>query len=264
MIELDLRARVGDGQRRFALDIRLRGDAPFVALYGASGAGKSLTLAAVAGLLKPDDGRIALGARVLFDSVAGIDLPARARDVGYVPQDYALFPHLTVRQNVAFGLTSWRQRRPDAAAAARVEALLESFGLATLADSRPAALSGGQRQRVALARALACEPRALLLDEPFAALHPMLRRELRDELRAVCRRWAIPALMITHDVEDVLALADVAFLIDGGRVVREVDVKAAQSRELAYASLGATPPDDSPAARRVRQLLDTAGPGHGP
>lgn len=263
MIELDLRARVGDARRRFALDIRLRSDAPFVALYGPSGAGKSLTLAAVAGLLTPDDGRIALDGRVLFDSAAGIDLPARSRGVGYVPQDYALFPHLSVRQNVAFGLTSWRQRRPDVAAAARVQALLESFGLSPLADSRPAALSGGQRQRVALARALACEPRALLLDEPFAALHPMLRRELRDELREVRRRWAIPALMITHDVEDVLALADVAFLIDGGRVVREVGIEAAQSREAAYASLGATPPDDSARAQRVRQLLDMAGPADG-
>ena len=104
--------------------------------------------------------------------------------MGYLFQDYALFPHLSVRDNIAFGLTSWR-RRLKADDAARVDELIESFGLAAMARSRPATLSGGQQQRVALARALACNPQVLLLDEPFAALHPMLREQLRDELRAV-------------------------------------------------------------------------------
>src|SRR5690606_36982980 len=159
-----------------------------------------------------------------FDAARGIDLRPRDRKVGYLFQHYALFPHLTVRQNVAFGLTSWL-RRLDRRGRARVDALLDRFGLLALADSRPAALSGGQQQRVALARALACEPDVLLLDEPFAALNPMLRAGLRTELAAVCKQWGIPALMVSHDVDDVLALADVAFVYDAGQVVREIDLR---------------------------------------
>lgn len=237
MIDVDLRAAVTDGQRRFELSIAFASDAPVVALYGPSGAGKSLTLRAMAGLLRPVTGHVRVGGRTLLDTAAGIDLSAADRRVGYLFQHYALFPHLNVRDNVAFGLRSWHRRRLSAPAAQRVDGLLEAFGLADLRHSRPAALSGGQQQRVALARALACEPQVLLLDEPFAALNPMLRAGLRDELAAVRERWGIPAVMITHDVDDVLALAQVAFLVDAGRVVREVDLVRVESRERARQTL---------------------------
>ncbi len=231
MIDVRLQLSVSDARRRFDLDIAFATDAPFVALYGPSGAGKSLTLQAMAGLLPVQSGHVRLNGRALLDTAAGVCLPPEARGVGYLFQDYALFPHLSVRDNIAFGLTSWRQRL-KADDAARVDELIESFGLTAMARSRPATLSGGQQQRVALARALACNPQVLLLDEPFAALNPMLREQLRDELRAVRARWGIPAVMITHDIDDVAALAHRAYVVDGGRVMREVDLDAGQSREL--------------------------------
>ncbi|MFT3801094.1 MAG: ATP-binding cassette domain-containing protein [Burkholderiaceae bacterium] len=224
MIDVDIRLDVSDGQRRFDLDVCFATDARFAALYGPSGAGKTLTLQAIAGLLRPRDGHVRIGGQTLFDAAAGIDVPAPARGVGYLFQHYALFPHLSVRQNVAFGLTNWWRRRMAPDDARRVDGLLDAFGLREMADSRPRHLSGGQQQRVALARALACSPRVLLLDEPFAALNPMLRESLRAELAAVCRDRGIPALMISHDVDDVLALADVAFIYDGGRIARRVDL----------------------------------------
>ena len=217
MIDLRLQLSVSDARRRFDLDIALATDAPFVALYGPSGAGKSLTLQAMAGLLPVRAGHVRLNGRTLLDAAAGINLPPEARGVGYLFQHYALFPHLSVRDNIAFGLTSWR-RRLQANDAARVDELIESFGLTALARSKPATLSGGQQQRVALARALACNPQMLLLDEPFAALHSALRRELRAELQRVCAQWRIPAVMVSHDAEDVLALADETYLIEGGKV----------------------------------------------
>jgi molybdate transport system ATP-binding protein len=221
LIDVRLQLSVSDARRRFDLDIAFATEAPFVALYGPSGAGKSLTLQAMAGLLPVQAGHVKLNGRALLDTAAGIDLPPQARGVGYLFQQYALFPHLSVRDNVAFGLTSWR-RRLSAADAARVDELIESFGLTAMAASRPATLSGGQQQRVALARALACNPQLLLLDEPFAALHTTLRRQLRAELRDLRQRLDIPAVVVSHDPEDVMALADEVFLLDGGGVQRRL------------------------------------------
>ena len=217
MIDVSLQLSVSDARRRFDLDIAFATDAPFVALYGPSGAGKSLTLQAMAGLLPVRAGHVRLNGRALLDTAANIDLPPEARRVGYLFQHYALFPHLSVRDNVAFGLTSWRKRL-KADDATRVDELIESFGLTAMARSRPATLSGGQQQRVALARALACNPQVLLLDEPFAALHTTLRRQLRAELRDLRQRLGIPAVIVSHDPEDVIALADEVFLLDGGGV----------------------------------------------
>ncbi len=215
MIDVRLQLSVSDARRRFDLDIAFATDAPFVALYGPSGAGKSLTLQAMAGLLPVRAGHVKLDGRALLDTAAGVNLPPEARGIGYLFQHYALFPHLNVRDNIAFGLTSWRRRlKPDDAA--RVDELIDSFGLAAMARSKPATLSGGQQQRVALARALACNPQVLLLDEPFAALHTTLRRQLRTELRELCQRLGIPAIIVSHDPEDVMALANEVFLLDGG------------------------------------------------
>jgi molybdate transport system ATP-binding protein len=217
LIDVHLQLSVSDARRRFDLDIAFATDTPCVALYGPSGAGKSLTLQAIAGLLPVRAGHVRLNGHTLLDTAAGTCLPPEARGVGYLFQHYALFPHLSVRDNIAFGLTDWR-RRLRAADAARVDELIDAFGLAVLADSRPATLSGGQQQRVALARALACQPQVLLLDEPFAALHTTLRRQLRAELRTLRQRLGIPALLVSHDPEDVTTLADEVLLLDGGGV----------------------------------------------
>jgi len=262
MIDVDLQLAVADRRRHFELAVRFASDAPVLALFGPSGAGKSLTLQAIAGLIQPQGGHVRIGGRTLFDARARVDLPAAQRRVGYLFQDYALFPHLSVQENVGFGLTSWRRRRLRPADAQRVAELLETFGLTGLAQAQPGALSGGQRQRVALARALACEPELLLLDEPFAALNPLLRQSLRQELALVRERWRIPMLLITHDVEDVLALADVACVLEQGRVVREVDVHRGIGRELLHSGLGLRPPPvEDDRTRAVRQLLAQAGGG---
>jgi len=262
MMDVDFSASVSDGKRRFEVQVRFASDAPVLALYGPSGAGKSLTLQVIAGLLRPQRGHVRVQGRCLFDGQRGIHVPASKRGVGYLFQHYALFPHLSVRENIAFGLTSWWQQRLSAADAQRVDDLLHSFGLGSMAHSRPATLSGGQQQRVALARALACQPEVLLLDEPFAALNPMLRAELRAELAAVCRRWQIPVLMITHDVEDVLALAQVALVLEAGRVVREIDVLHGHSREAVQSGLQGLAVQAAPApgpvtaaAQTIRRLL---------
>lgn len=252
MIDIRLQLGVSEGSgpraRGFELDIAFATDAPFVALYGPSGAGKSLTLQAIAGVLPVAAGHVRLNDRTLLDTAAGVCLPPERRGVGYLFQHYALFPHLSVRQNIAFGLRDWRHRlRP--ADAARVDELIEAFGLAPLAHSRPATLSGGQQQRVALARALASNPQVLLLDEPFAALNALLRQQLREELAAVRARWGIPALMITHDIDDVAALAQRAYVIDGGRLTREVDLERGEWRALLEPAL--PPPRPADDARRT-------------
>jgi molybdate transport system ATP-binding protein len=257
-IDVALALRVSDGRRAFELDVAFSSAARVVALYGPSGAGKSLTLLAMAGLLTAQAGHVRVEGRTLFDSAQRLDVPPEQRQLGYMFQHYALFPHLTVRENIAFGLTSWRKRL-SADGAQRVDELIDAFGLQAMAHSRPASLSGGQQQRVALARALSCRPRLLLLDEPFAALNPMLRGQLRTELAAACARWAVPLVMITHDIEDVLSLAEVAFLFDAGRVVREVNLRRATCRDIARRELHpewpAAPPSEM--ERRLRQMLAT-------
>lgn len=192
-LEVDIRRTLRSPGREFRLDVSFRTTAPLVVVFGHSGSGKSVTMQAIAGLMRPDQGRIAIGADTLFDAGRRVDVAARKRRVGYVFQDYALFPHLTVAANVAFGAGG------DARA---VAALMRSFAIEDLAGSFPAQLSGGQRQRVALARALAPRPRLLLLDEPFAALDPPLRDEMRAELLQSVQVWDIPVVIITHDPAD--------------------------------------------------------------
>jgi molybdate transport system ATP-binding protein len=215
--EVSIRKSLESGGHRFELDVAFTSDAARLVLFGPSGAGKSLTLKAIAGLLRPDHGRIALDGETLFDSQTQIDVPARERRLGYLFQEYALFPHLTVRQNVAFGLdTGWRNPRRSAPAPA-ADRWLDALELRALGDRYPDELSGGQRQRAALARALVGEPRALLLDEPFAALDVPLRVKLRAELRELQARLALPILLITHDEADVEAFADEIVRVEAGR-----------------------------------------------
>ncbi len=184
----------------------------FMALVGPSGAGKTTLLRIVAGLQPPDEGTVRIGGRDVTR------VPARERNIGFVFQNYALFRHMTVERNVAFGLTGRpRARRPDRRAiAARVAELLELVQVAPLARRYPAQLSGGQRQRVALARALATEPSLLLLDEPFGALDPLVRKEIRTWLRALHDRLGLTSILVTHDQAEALEVADrIAVLRDG-------------------------------------------------
>jgi molybdate transport system ATP-binding protein len=185
-------------------------------LFGPSGAGKTLTLQCLAGLITPNAGRIVVDGRVLFDSGSGINLPPQARRVGYVFQGYALFPHLSVADNVGFGL----RHAPRAQRVAKTAAVLERLGLADLAHRLPRELSGGQRQRVALGRALAIDPALLLLDEPLSALDAPLRRALRDELRAVLSTVGTAAVVVTHDFTEAYRLGDRIVVYDAGRVVQ--------------------------------------------
>ena len=217
LFDLSIEKTMVAGGRRFTLSARLAADARRLALFGPSGSGKSLTLRALAGLLAPDSGHIAVAGRTLFDAATRVNLPARSRRVGFVFQHHALFPHLTLRENVAFGLKRLlRPLRP--AEARRVDATLESFGLAELADSLPRDLSGGQRQRAALARALVTGPDLLLLDEPFSALDAPLRTRLRAELATILDRYNVPAVLVTHDPEEAAEFAQAVALIRKGKV----------------------------------------------
>ncbi|HEY0776532.1 MAG TPA: ATP-binding cassette domain-containing protein [Gemmatirosa sp.] len=201
----------------FALDVAFVVPGGVAAVVGPSGAGKTLTLRAVAGLLRPDAGRIACGGRVLYDADAEIDVPARARRVGYVFQQYALFPHLTVGENVAYALGG-PGSGPRRDRAARVAALLALVGLPNAERRRPRELSGGQQQRVALARALAPDPALLLLDEPLAAVDAPLRVRLGEELLALHARTGVPMLFVTHDPAEARRVADVVIRLEHGRV----------------------------------------------
>jgi molybdate transport system ATP-binding protein len=185
-------------------------------LFGPSGAGKTVTLQCLAGLVRPDAGRISVDGRVLFDAVAGIDVPPQRRRVGYVFQGYALFPHLTVGDNIAFGLRD----RPRADRRRRTGEVVERLELQGLERRYPRELSGGQRQRVALGRALAVDPALLLLDEPLSALDLPLRRALRDDLRAVLRQWGRAAVVVTHDFTEAYRLGDRIVVYDRGRVIQ--------------------------------------------
>jgi molybdate transport system ATP-binding protein len=233
-LDVQMRMRLKAEDRLFQLDVAFQSAKDLIVIFGPSGAGKSVTFQAIAGLIKPERGRIVLDGRVLFDSNAGVNLPARERNVGYVFQDYALFPHLTVAQNVAFPLqrSLWDG---DAGAAAVLE-FLAKFDLADLGASYPRQLSGGQRQRVALARALIRKPDILLLDEPLAALDPVLRGKTRGELLKLQQSFAVPMVVITHDPADVEALAEDLIVFEIGKVARQISIdatrRASQVREV--------------------------------
>ena len=189
--------------RAFELELALRAERT-VALVGPSGAGKSSVLRAIAGLARPASGRIALGEDVWFDAGDAVFLTPDRRSVGLVFQEYALFPHMSVRRNVAYG------------GAARVDEYLERFRISHLADADPDELSGGERQRVALARALARDPGVLLLDEPLSSLDASTKTAVRVELQELLHEFALPTILVTHDYDDAAALADeVGVLVDG-------------------------------------------------
>lgn len=238
-LAVDIDVRLHARGREFLLNVAFGSADERLVIFGPSGAGKSVTIQAVAGLIRPQRGRIALGERVLYDSALGIDLPARNRGVGYLFQDYALFPHLTVEQNVGYALRRWPWPL-TLAEREEVRAMLALFGLQSLAQSLPRDLSGGQRQRVALARALIRRPGVLLLDEPFAAMDILLRQRMREELVEMQDRFRIPMVVITHDLEDVRAFADTLVVYELGQVARVLpcrDIRARDGEAGAWAAI---------------------------
>ncbi len=207
-LSVSLRKRYARPDGEFSLDLNFDAPPGVTVLFGPSGAGKSTTLDCIAGIARPDSGRIALDETVFFEAPEGdrprVELPMRDRRVGYVFQRLGLFEHLTVRANLAYGLAD----RARDERTALIDDILNRFGIAHTADRRPRTLSGGERQRVALARTLVVAPRALLLDEPFTALDAKTKSGLLAELAGLKERRMIPIIYVTHDEAEVTALAD--------------------------------------------------------
>ncbi len=222
MIEARIRKRFAPGREsaEFALDIEFEAGPGVTVLFGASGAGKTLTLDAIAGFVKPDEGRILLDDEILFDAGTGVNLRPRERRCGYVFQNYALFPHMTLRQNLTFAAGRW----PRGERRRRVHEALERFRLGEIAGRMPHELSGGQKQRCSIARALIGGgeggTRILLLDEPARGLDAPLREEFYAVLRQVREEFGIPALLVTHNLEECCALADRMHVMSDGRLTR--------------------------------------------
>ena len=216
-LEVRIRKRFPNPEGSFNLNVHFRALAGFTILFGASGAGKTTLLDCIAGLSDPDDGRIAVGGEDLYDSEKKRNVAAWKRRIGYVHQDLALFPHLTAGENVAYGLRALRAAERQT----RSREILEAFRIDGLRDRRPAQISGGERQRVALARALVTEPRALLLDEPLAALDRPTKSSLVGDLRGWNQNHRVPILFVTHNGEEVFALGDEVIVLDEGKIVAQ-------------------------------------------
>lgn len=201
----------------FELGVTWEIGAELAVLFGPSGAGKSLTLRLIAGLALPEAGRVVAGGKLLLDTDCAVCLPPQQRSIGYVFQDLALFPHMTVLENVLYGGHGLER----AERSTRARGLIDRFELTGLQLRRPGEISGGQKQRVAFARALLRRPSVLLLDEPFSALDAALRRDMGELLREVQRELRIPTVLVTHDAAEASALADTVILCRGGRVSRQ-------------------------------------------
>jgi molybdate transport system ATP-binding protein len=228
MIQARIRKRFPAGRESagFALEIEFAAGTGITVLFGPSGSGKTLTLDSIAGFVAPDEGRILLDDQILFDAAARVNLPPQARHCGYVFQNYALFPHMTLRENLAFAA----ERRPRLERHRKVNEMLERFHLEEVAGRRPRELSGGQKQRCSIARALIGAPRLLLLDEPARGLDAPLRAELYAVLRQVRTEFEVPILLVTHDLEECFELGDGVQVLRDGRIVQSGAPKAIADR----------------------------------
>jgi molybdate transport system ATP-binding protein len=215
LVEIKLAKRLRD----YPLDVEMVvKDEDIHVLFGRNGSGKTTILKMIAGLVRPDSGRIVIDGKVLFDSEAGIDLPAEQRGTGFMFQNYALFPHMTVLGNLTFGLKV--KRLPEKEIIETVRPYLEEYSLWELKDVLVSSLSGGQRQQVALLRTLVLRPNIFLLDEPLNALDIDAQTTIRKEIKTLIRRTRTPCIIVTHDVGDALELGDSACLLDRGRIVK--------------------------------------------
>jgi molybdate transport system ATP-binding protein len=217
---IDVRVRKRFAARKdssaFELDVHVKTSAPVAVLFGPSGAGKTLTLDSIAGFVTPDEGRIAIGEKVVFDLAGKVSAAPRERSCGYVFQNYALFPHMTLKENLAFAA----ERLPRLERSRRMAALLDQFHLGELTGRKPHELSGGQKQRASIARALLAAPKILLLDEPARGLDLSLREALREMLGEIRREYKTPIVLVTHDLDECLELADEMFVYQRGRVTQ--------------------------------------------
>lgn len=218
---LELEAHFIAQRGHFKIEMSLHVEREILVLCGPSGSGKTTVLHCLSGLLMPVSGFIELNGRVLFSEKDKINIPPRERNIGYVFQDYALFPHLTVKQNVTYGLKKHSNHRSSLLDPLE---LLHSFGIAHLAERYPGHISGGEKQRVALARSLASQPELLLLDEPLCALDKDIRSTLRFELKKIHCEWQIPFVLVTHDEEDAAVLSDTKISLDRKRTAAAVVV----------------------------------------
>jgi molybdate transport system ATP-binding protein len=216
-LEVRIRKRFPNPEGTFNLNVHFRALAGFTVIFGASGAGKTTLLDCIAGLSDPDEGRIFVGGEELYDSDKKCNVAAWKRRIGYVHQDLALFPHLSVEENVAYGLRTLNA----AERTSRTREILSRFRIERMRDRRPFQISGGERQRVALARALVTEPRALLLDEPLAALDRPTKSSLINDLRKWNQHYRVPILLVTHNGEEVFALGNEVIMLDTGRIVAQ-------------------------------------------
>jgi molybdate transport system ATP-binding protein len=221
MIRVDIAKRLG----AFALDVAFEAGAGVTAFFGRSGAGKSTLVKAVAGLVRPDRGRIQVGERVLFDSAEPVDVPAQERRAGVVFQDGRLFPHMSVKQNLLYGYTRAKGEKPIAP-----DAVIGVLGIEALLERRPATLSGGERQRVAVGRALLAQPAVLLMDEPLASLDAARKGDVLPYLEGLNAQFRIPILYVTHDADEVLRLASDVVLLANGTVAAAGALAAVTSR----------------------------------
>lgn len=225
MLDVNIKKSLGT----FKLDVALKVEKGIVGILGPSGCGKSLTLQAIAGLLKPDVGKISVGDRILFDQETKRNIPTRDRKIGYVFQNYALFPHLTVYENIGFGLKGL----PTVEKQKRINEMLHIVQLTGLENRYPNQLSGGQQQRVALARTLVTEPEILLLDEPFSALDQHVKKRLELELLDIIKRsFSGVVLFVTHNIEEAYRMSDYICLYDNGRNIQFGDKEEVLQRPV--------------------------------
>ena len=213
VLDIDKKFLAADGEMHLELNLTLE-KGKLITLYGESGAGKTSTLRLLSGLMKPDQGRIIVNGKTWFDSDKKINLPPQKRKIGYVFQDYALFPNMTVLENLEFALAKGQDKK-------NVSDLIEIIELGTLQHRKPETLSGGQKQRVALARALAERPDILLLDEPLAALDIKIRLKLQDYIQKIHREFNLTTILISHDIGEIVKLSDHVIFLEKGSIVRQ-------------------------------------------
>ncbi|MEM7485011.1 MAG: ATP-binding cassette domain-containing protein [Bacteroidota bacterium] len=213
VLDIDKKLLAADGEMHLELNLTLE-KGKLITLYGESGAGKTSTLRLLSGLMKPDQGRIIVNGKTWFDSDKKINLPPQKRKIGYVFQDYALFPNMTVLENLEFALAKGQDKK-------NVSDLIEIIELGTLQHRKPETLSGGQKQRVALARALAERPDILLLDEPLAALDIKIRLKLQDYIQKIHREFNLTTILISHDIGEIVKLSDHVIFLEKGSIVRQ-------------------------------------------
>lgn len=211
MLDVHVKRRQGDFTVDAAFSVTEKG---VTALFGPSGVGKTSIVNMIAGLSRPDDGRIALSGQVLFDAAEDIDVPPEARGIGYIFQDGRLFPHLTVRSNLVYGM----KRLPVSKRFIRLDRVVDLLGIGHLLNRRPAKLSGGEKQRVAIGRAFLCSPALLLMDEPLASLDASRKEEVLPFISKLCRTFSIPILYVSHSLSEIFRLADQVVILENGRV----------------------------------------------